>query len=228
MTDPLVVIQECHEQIEKALWTLEVKERLEEALAAYRLAEAGLQGLALHPGQPGYTEMQRELAYCLMRQANILRQNEQQEEAMRLGEREISAARASGDDIALARSLMSNGASALTLRNVTYGLELLEEARQLFAAGESYAHKQGLGWYWILQADLMNIGLIVQPPQGVLDAAAQALQILLPLENWPGVARAYAARARAYETLGDEKAAADEREAQRKSEAKISEEKTVR
>jgi hypothetical protein len=41
-------------------------------------------------------------------------------------------------------------------------------------------------------------------------SADKALEILTPIENWPGVARAYGVRAQALETLGrDEEALAD-------------------
>jgi hypothetical protein len=40
------------------------------------------------------------------------------------------------------------------------------------------------------------------------------LAILSPLENWPGIARAYAARAQAYENIGDETTAAADRQEQ--------------
>ena len=37
--------------------------------------------------------------------------------------------------------------------------------------------------------------------------ADEALEILRPLKNWPGVARAHEARAKAYERMGDAEAA---------------------
>jgi hypothetical protein len=140
---------------------------------------------------------------------------------MSLSELEIAAARASDDQITLARSLMSNGTNHIVIGKIEQGMELLEEARPLFESGDSYDHKQGLGWYWVLQADLMNAVLIAGGPSEVSETIDRALAILLSIENWPGVARAYAARAQAHERLGDSIAAAADREAQQQYESKI-------
>jgi hypothetical protein len=40
-----------------------------------------------------------------------------------------------------------------------------------------------------MRADLVNAELLAAPPEQVIEAANQALEILLPIENWPGVAR---------------------------------------
>jgi len=149
-----------------------------------------------------------------MRQGNILRQMGQTLEALELGEREIPAAQASGDELTLARSLMSNGTNLIVGGEVERGLIMVEEARSLFEAGDSDDFKQGLGWYWILQADLANAGLVDIQATEVIQAADQAFAILSPLENWPGVARAYAGRAQAYESIGDDSAAAADRQNQ--------------
>jgi len=49
----------------------------------------------------------------------------------------------------------------------------------------------------------------------------RALDILLPIENWPGVARAYAARATVYEKLGNEPLSSKDRQKQKEAETKI-------
>ena len=49
----------------------------------------------------------------------------------------------------------------------------------------------------------------------------RALEILKPIENWPVVARAYAARAKAHEKLGNEEEAAKDRQEQKVSESQI-------
>jgi hypothetical protein len=133
----------------------------------------------------------------------------------------MAAARACGDQLTLARSLMSNGTNLIVGGEVERGLSMVEEAHSLFEAGDSDDFKQGLGWYWILQADLMNAGLIDGQASEVVLAADQALTILSPLQNWTGVARAYAARAQAYESVGDEAAAAVDRQKQRCYEDKV-------
>ena len=107
----------------------------------------------------------------------------------------------------LARSLMSNGTNRIITGDARKGLELMEEARELFEGGESYDHQQGLGWYWILQADLANAGIIEREPAKVLEITGRALAILKPIENWAGVTRAYAAKVEAYERMGNEEEA---------------------
>lgn len=213
MTEIAAAIKRCEGEIEAALASLEQSGQLNEALAAYRAVEIELEALDLATEHPAFAEKQRVLAYCLMRQGNILRQIGQVQEAVELSEREIAAARVSGDDITLARSLMSYGTNHIVQGEVEQGLAFIEEARSLFESGDSYDHKQGLGWYWILQADLGNTGILPRGVPEVVDAADQALAILLPLENWPGVARAYAARAQAHEALGDSNATAADLEA---------------
>jgi tetratricopeptide (TPR) repeat protein len=221
MTEISETIKDIENQIEEALWTLEVHDELEKALEAYQEAESKLNALALALEDPAYAEQQRVLAYCLMRESNLLRQMEKPEEAFALSERELTAARASGDEITLARSLMSNGANHIVARDIEKGLKLLEEARALFKNGSSYDHQQGLGWYWILQADLVNAGIVEKTPAEVIEIADRALEILKPIENWPGVARAYAARAKAHENRGNEDAAAKDRKEQKDYESKV-------
>ena len=221
MTELSEKIKEIENQIEAALWASEVHDELEEALEVYREAETKLEALDITKENPAYAEQQRVLSYCLMRQGNILRQMEKPQEALVLGKREIAAARLSGDEITLARALMSNGTNLIVSGEINKGLGLIEEARKLFEKGDSYDHKQGLGWYWVLQADLANAGLVKKEPAEVIAIATRALDILKPIENWPGVARAYAARAKAHEKLGDDDEAAKDRQEQKVCESKI-------
>jgi tetratricopeptide (TPR) repeat protein len=227
MTDISEQLKTIDEQIEQALWGLEVHEQLEKALEVYLEAETKLIQLAITPEDPAYAEQQRILAYCLMRQGNILRQIDKPKEAFALAEREITAARLSGDEITLARSLMSNGTNYLVAGEINKGLGLMEEARHLFESGDSYDHRQGLGWYWILQADIANAKIVEKEPQDVIEIAGRALEILKPIENWPGVARAYAARAKAHENLGDADEAAKDRQEQTYYESKIEPEESA-
>jgi tetratricopeptide (TPR) repeat protein len=215
-------IKSIEEQIEKALWDLEVHEKLQQALDIYLDAEVKLNSLIIQENSPEYAEQQRVLSYCLMRQGNIFRQLGKPERAMALSEREIIAARASGDEITLARALMSNGTNWLVAGEIDKGLVMLDDARLLFEKGETLDHQQGLGWYWILQADLANAGLVKKEPTEVIEIATHALQILEPINNWPGVARAFSARASAHEKLGGNEQAAHDREAQKTAESKIS------
>jgi len=221
MIEDAVKVKEIENQIESALSDLELHDELDQALEVYRAAEARLEGLGITADNPAYGEQQRVLSYCLMRQGNILRQMQKPDEARALGEREIAAARNSGDGITLARSLMSNGTNYIVTGEISTGLGLIEEARRLLEKEDSYDHKQALGWYWILQADLANAGLVKTEHAEVIEFATRALDILKPIENWPGVARAYAARAKAFECLGDEDRAAKDRQEQKISESKI-------
>ena len=214
-------IKGIENQIEKALWDLELKDEFDKALVIYQDAELKLKELGISADSPDYAEQQRVLAYCLMRQGNLLRQMEKPQEALALGEREIAAARASAAEITLARSLMSNGTNLIVIGGLERGLLLLDEARELFERGDSYDHRQGLGWYWILQADLSNAGLVEREPSEVIDIATHALDILNPIENWPGVARAYACRVKANEKLGHEERAAKDLQQQKEYESKI-------
>ena len=221
MSDISKEIKEIENQIEEALWSLELHDEITKALEIYLEAESKLDALDLTVENPAYSEQQRVLSYCLMRQGNILRQMGKSEEALALSEREIAAARVSDDEITLARSLMSNGTNHISTGGAGKGLELLEEARELFESGDSYHHLQGLGWYWILQADLANAGLIEKEPSEVVEIADCALEILKPIQNWPGVARVYAARAQANESLGNDHGAARDRKEQQYYESKV-------
>jgi tetratricopeptide (TPR) repeat protein len=225
VAETLAVIKQCEDQIEAALQSLEMAGELGQALRIYRAVEARLDAIDEAQEHAAHTEKQRVLAYCLMRQGNILRQTGDLQEARELGEREMAAARKAADELTLARSLMSNGTNLLASGEIERGLGLVEESRSLFEKGEGYDCKQGLGWYWILRADLGNAGLVGEQPTEVVDAAEQALEVLLPLENWSGVARAYAARAVAYERMGEHAAAAADRKAQQHYQSKVASEK---
>jgi hypothetical protein len=63
--------------------------------------------------------------------------------------------------------------------------------------------------------------LIKREPAEVVEIARRALDILKPIENWPGIARVYAARAIAYEKLGNNEDAAKDRQEQKVAESKI-------
>jgi len=223
MTEPSQQIKVIEEQIDKALWDLEIKEQLDPALKVYQESEVQLMKLGIAPDDQAYADQQRVLAYCLMRQGNILRQVGKPQQALELGEREVAAARASGDQITMSRSLMSYGTNLIVASKPEQGLPLIEEARQLLERGDSFDHKQGLGWYWILQVDLANAGMVKKSPDEVVEMAKRALDILLPIENWPGVARAYAGLAKAHESLGEMEEAMKDRREQEKFETKANE-----
>jgi hypothetical protein len=221
MNENLVEIKEIETQIEEGLWQYEVQEKNEQALEIYLDAESKLTALEVSSGDSSCTEQQRVLSYCLMRQGNLLRQLGKSEEALALGEREMVAARKCGDEIMLARSLMSNGTNYIITGDIETGLDLVEESRKIFEGGKSYDHQQGLGWYWILQADLANAGLIQRKTSEIMEITRQILEILKPIENWSGVARAYAARVKVHERMGEEALAKEDRERQKYYERKV-------
>jgi len=221
MNEILEKIKEIETQIEEGLWKYEIQEKNELALEIYLDAESKLTVLDTTGGDSSYTEQQRVLSYCLMRQSNLLRQMRKSEEALAIGEREMVAARNSGDGITLARSLMSNGTNYIVTGDIGTGLDLVEESRKIFEVGKSYDHQQGLGWYWILQADLANAGLIQRKSSEIKEITSQILEILEPIENWPGVARAYAARAKVHESMGKEELAKEDRKRQKYYESKV-------
>jgi tetratricopeptide (TPR) repeat protein len=208
-------IKGIENQIEVALRALEMQDKNKEALEKYLQAESELDALDIAAENPAYAEQQRVLSYCLMRQGNLLRQLGNPEGAFALGQRELAAARASGDEVMLARSLMSNGTNHIITGEVEKGLELIAEARKLFESKEDYDYQQGLGWYWILQADLANAGILRKAPAEIIEITDRALETLKPIENWPGVSRAYAARIKAHESLGNESEAAKDRREQK-------------
>jgi tetratricopeptide (TPR) repeat protein len=223
MTEPSQAITAIEKQIDKALWDLEIKEQLGPALKVYQESEVQLMKLGITPGDQAYANQQRVLAYCLMRQGNILRQVGKPQQALELGEREVAAARASGDQITISRSLMSYGTNLIVAGKLEQGLTYLEDAHHILENGDSHDQKQGLGWYWILQVDLANAGMVKKEPAEVVEMAKRALDILQPIENWPGVARAYAGLAKAHEKLGEMEEAMKDRQEQEKFETKAKE-----
>jgi len=214
-------LKHLNQEIDAALLTYEQKNDLDKALEAYRNVESQLRALNLSSEDAAYESFQAILAYCLLRQVNLLRQMGKAGEANELGIKEIAAARASGDQLALARSLLSYGASMIANDDKEKGAAYMQEARILFEQGQSEDYQQGLGWYWIMCADLMNAGIISAHFLEVIETANEAMDILLPIKNWPGVARAYEARAKAYEGLGEKQKAESDRRAKAKYEKMV-------
>ena len=71
-----------------------------------------------------------------------------------------------------------------------------------------------------MKADLINANIVKGDPFDVINACERALKVLTPIKNWPGVARAYGARAHAYENLENPEKAASDRKAQSEYEKK--------
>ncbi len=216
--DTQAILDACARSINEALETYEMQDRLDIALAVYQDVDARLESLDLTPGDPSYSLQQSVLAFCLMRIANILRQQGKDQDAAQLSLREIAAARASQDDLTLGRSLMSYSIACYKAQDIEQGSQYMDEARQAFSQSDAYEYQQGLGWTWIIAADLINAGLLPGGPAEILPAATRALDILLPLDNYPGIARAYAVRAKAYTKLGRTDESASDQQNQAKFE----------
>ena len=220
---PLAVterIGQAEARIDSALNQLEKQQKLEEALERYQAEVMALEALETDPGDRDNAERHRVLAYGYLRIGNVFRQLGRNDEALKAGERELNCARESGDDLTLARTYMNFGTTLLTSGEAERGLALIERSRPLFELGDGFDFKQGLGWYWILQTELALAGLKSLEPEDQLAAADQALEILMPIENWAGVARAFALRVRINQSLGREEAAAFDAERQEEYQAR--------
>lgn len=220
MADIDAVLRELQTRADSTLEALEQEERWAEALEVYQLAGTEVDTLSASipradPNYRGpYREARRVRAYLYLREANALRALGRPEEAAELGEKELEAAWASGDMISIARATFSLGGTCLANGETERGLKLLSDAKAMFEHGKGEDFEQGLGWWHIIQADVRNGGLVPDPPQAALDLADAALRILRPIKNWPGVARAHAARAKAFERLGEAASARQARAAE--------------
>lgn len=217
-------IKEAEGRIDTALRELEQHDKLAEALAKYQTVAAELDSMKVEAQSQEYREQQRVLAYAYLRIGNAMRQLGRGEEALQVAEKELECARKSGDDIALARTLMSFGATLLAGGQVEKGLSYMDQSRPIFEKGTHYDHKQGLGWYWILKAELGLAGLTRVEPQDLQGYLGTALEILEPIKNWAGVARAYELRAKVNDSQGCADAAAADRKLHAKYKSLIEEE----
>ena len=214
-------IKKAEERIDSALWGLEKHGELAEAMERYQAVAMELESLEVKAQSTDYHEQQRVLAYAYLRIGNVLRQLGRSDEALQVGARELECARESGNDIALARTLMNFGTTLLTGGQVEKGLAYIEQSRPIFEKGESFDHKQGLGWYWILQAELGLAGIVDAEPKDLLSMLNTALEILEPIQNWTGVARSYGLRTKVLESQGRTGLAAADRKLQAEYQARV-------
>lgn len=190
------------DRAEAALGSLEHDNRWAEALAIYQAAGAEVDALGFDRQHPAYAAGQKLRAYLYLREANALRALGRPAEAAPLAEQELTAAMASRDGLTIARAMLSLGTTCLVSGEPERGLKLIADARPMFEHGDDFDHRQGLGWWYLIQADLSDARLAPTDAAYALECADQALAILRPLANWPGVARGHAARAAALERLG--------------------------
>lgn len=196
---------ELAQRTEDALGTLEQDGHWEQALAIYRGAGAEVDALSqgLTRADPLYRPAKKLRAYLYLREANALRALGREAEAAPLAELELSAAMGTGEGLTIARAMLSLGTTCLVNGQVERGRRLIDQAKPMFEHVDEPEYRQALGWWHIVQADLTLAGHLDAPPAYALEAAQAALDLLRPLKNWPGLARAHAARAAAYDRLGD-------------------------
>lgn len=201
--DFTALLRELEKRTDDALGSLEQDNQWAEALVVYRSAGAEVDGLGLPKDDAAYKDARRLRAYLYLREANALRALGRPAEAEPLGHLELEAALASGDSITIARAMFSLGGTYLANGEIERGLKFLDDAKPMFEHQDDFDHRQGLGWWYLIQADVSNGGLARTEARYALEMADKALAILRPLDNWPGIARAHAARAKASERLGD-------------------------
>lgn len=199
-------VERFEEAIEDALWQLEIQGDERSALSAYERVTGELEA-AVGAGAVAEADACRVLSYGYLRQANIVRVQGDLAKARALGERSVSLGRASGDSLALARALLNHAGTLAMLKDPDLA-RVLREALCLFQAGSCKEHVQGVGWHWILVADLCEAELLPGGTAERIAAAEKALGALTPIENWQGVARAWSALERAHQRDGDLEAAA--------------------
>jgi hypothetical protein len=196
-------------RLEDALINYEQAEQYEQALQEYLIVEKEICKL-IDSSKCNMEDAYRLLSQCYLRQGGMLRQLKRFDEASIVNKKEIESAKLSGNTITYAQSLFSTGINLLSNRNMEEGLALLNVAKKSFEAGDTPEHQQGLGWYWIILADLANKKMIEASNDEVIYFASQAIDILTPLRNLQGISRAYQARSIAYQNLGESEKAEDD------------------
>ncbi|WP_442600166.1 hypothetical protein [Neobacillus sp. D3-1R] len=206
MSDKLLSLEK---RLEESLILYEQTGKYDMALEQYKQVETDVCKMIEHKMVPT-NEAYKLLAQCYLRQAGMLRQLGRIEEANVINKKEIESARLSDSTIAYAQSLFSTGINLLSNRQMEEGLSLLNEAKKSFEDGDTYDHKQGVGWYWIILADLGNKGLIKVDPDEIIKYANHAIEILTPIQNLPGISRANEASSIAYKNKEDDEKTREE------------------
>lgn len=196
-------LTEIETHAESALMVLEGMGRWEEALEVARMAGASVDELTIDrkTQRDQFKAAKRLRAYLYLREANALRALGRASEVADLGDKELQAALLSGHGLTIARAMVSLGSTKLANGDLDNGLRLLNEARPMLEHHDDFDHKQALGWWYILQADIRNNGMVADTPEAALALADQGLALVRPLKNWAGIARAHQARAKALTRL---------------------------
>lgn len=196
------VLDGCEATIEEVIWEGERQGEHEQALAILDGVIERLVGLDIAAGAEHLGRRQGLLAMAAMRKANIYRQAHDLDAAA-AADRQASAAAETADDLSRGRCLLSMAGTAFASGRSDEGAQLLETARGAFATDSGEEHRQGLGWSWLLYADVVNAGLIDVAVTEAVSSAARALATLRAIQNWAGVSRAYQAIAAAEESMGE-------------------------
>jgi tetratricopeptide (TPR) repeat protein len=208
MDEILQTITDSESEIARAHREFESQGRISEALAAYQKIEHRLERLDIRPLGHPHRERGRVLAVCLGRQTECLLVLGRYPEAAETSERQLAAARLSGDLITLADALLMDGYTRILKGNLTGGEHAMREARRLFESADTEEHLTGLAKYWMLGSELILKGTLPGGSEEALDAADHAIKVLQVIEDRAMTAAAYTARAKAHRALGDEQAAA--------------------
>ncbi|MFE8700799.1 hypothetical protein ACFYKX_09245 [Cytobacillus sp. FJAT-54145] len=199
MSNKLLYLEE---KIEETLVSFEQVDKYDRALQQYIQIENEIHKY-MKNNEVNFTQAQKLLAQCYLRQAGMLRELGRTEEANEINKKEMESARLSGSTIAYAQSLFSTGINLLSSRRIEEGLNFLRKAKKVFEAGNTSEYLQGVGWYWIIMADLGNKGIVSATNEEIINYANKAIKILTPIQNSQGISRAHEARSIAYKKMGN-------------------------
>jgi hypothetical protein len=211
VADSVDVIAQWEERLEAALWNDERDGSIDAAYEVFREGSAVLGSLDTGGDERAERERLRVLCYALLRESNALRRLDRIEEASAKDAEGLRIARLSDDSVSVGRMMLSIAGTSFAGGDGERGRRYLVESRALFAAGSTPDHVQGLGWTWVLEADVGNAKLVDLDPGEIVAACEEALRLLEPINNWPGIARAYEAEAVALAILGDAEGADEAR-----------------
>ncbi|WP_108670333.1 hypothetical protein [Peribacillus acanthi] len=198
----ILTFNRIEKEMEEILHTYEQHNKFKEALQGYLEIEEKIVDF-MNKSEEGKTVGYRILSQCYLRIGNMYRSLGNPVEANKYNLKELECASRSGDTITYAQSIFSKAINLISNKNVQEGLKFLDQSKELFTSGSTFDHIQGVGWYWIIKADLANKGIVPQPNEAIIEFSNLALEQLLPINNYPGIARAYQARSIAYNAMGE-------------------------
>jgi len=133
------------------------------------------------------------VAYLLLRKGGILLQTAKLSEGERLMREALALAERSRNNLMIGRAKLGLGVLCGSLGRFEEGERLLTEGFLLFSKSDDYDSKQGAGW------SLLNLGGMYSK-QGEWSEAERnldkAIEMLIGIKNWVGVASAYELRAK--------------------------------